>query len=96
MLIIFVLLLTVLFFCSKSVSVDCQLEGLGDICTERPLGYVSSTYPEGPEGTVCGSVIQEQKPYYVHILSPSYKEGFISWTKLCDLMKFTKIFKRGI
>ncbi|KAI4544147.1 hypothetical protein MG293_004413 [Ovis ammon polii] len=53
--------------------------GLGDICTERPLGYyVSSTYPEGPEGTVCGSVIQEQKPYYVHILSPSYKEGFIS------------------
>ena len=54
--------------------------GLGDICTETPLGYhVSSTYPEGPEGTVCGSVIQEQKPYYVHILSPSYKEGFISW-----------------
>lgn len=81
MLIIFALLLMVLFFLLLKVSLFWTISlGLGDICTEGPVGYyVSSTYPEGPEGNVCGSVIQEQKPYYVLILSPSYKAGFISW-----------------
>ena len=68
------------FFALKSVSVlDCQLRFGGHLYW-RALGYyVSSTYPKGPEGNVCGTVIQEQKPYYILILSPSYKEGFISW-----------------